>query len=649
MQRISVWLLMGIMTMGWSQDFPEAGKCNAARSAAKWLNVTNVMTPAQESVDMAYYRLNLTIHPETQTIDGTVVVRATVLDSGLSQLDLNLADNLSVASVTIADTAVSYTHSGNLLAITLPPQSEDAQVEAVIEYSGTPDPNGFGSFVFSSRNGNDHIWSLSEPYGARDWWPCKDDPSDKADSVDIIITVPGGLVVASNGLLDRTATGNDGTTTYYWKERYPIATYLVSVAIYPYSVWNDTYVGLDTTQTMPLQFFSYPDHVDQLENNYLRIKDMLHAYAQRYGEYPFLGEKYGHAEFGWGGGMEHQTITSLGGWGLDLLSHELAHQWWGDMVTCADFHHIWLNEGFATYSQAIWWESQDGPTGYHNFINTRRYYGAGTVYVEEPNTVGEIFDYNLSYAKGAWVLHMLRHVVGDSTFFEILQTYGSDPQFRYHSATTEQFRDVCESVSGMDLHQFFQQWIYESYFPRYTVGYQQTGDTLQVEIGQSSTGGTIFTMPIDLEIQSLDSVFTVVVQNSASSETYTIQLPQGFQVQHVVLDPDQWILRQVQYIPMNTGGEALPSAWSLSPAYPNPFNSRVSFPYALGERAEVDFTIFDLAGKEVVAATFVQLGGNHEFIWNGTDSFGRTVSGGVYLVRFRAGNYSQTEKVVFLK
>ncbi|NOZ75810.1 MAG: T9SS type A sorting domain-containing protein, partial [FCB group bacterium] len=479
--------------------------------------------------------------------------------------------------------------------------------------------------------------------------PCKDDPSDKADSVDMVITVPAGLVVASNGLLDRTAAGNDGTTTYYWKERYPIATYLVSIAIYPYTVWDDTYVGLDTTESMLLQFFSYPDHINQLENNYLRTKDMIHAFAQRYGEYPFINEKYGHAEFGWGGGMEHQTITSVGGWGLDLLSHELAHQWWGDMVTCTDFHHIWLNEGFATYSQAIWWESQDGPTGYHSFINTRRYYGAGTVYVEEPTSVGAIFDYNLSYAKGAWVLHMLRHVVGDSTFFEILQTYGSDPQFRYNSATTEQFRDVCESVSGMDLHPFFQQWIYESYYPNYTVGYFQSGDTLHVEIGQTSTGGTIFTMPIDLEIHGIDSVFTTVVQNSTSSETYAIPLPPAFQVINVILDPEQWILRHVQYVPMNSDDEPLPGEWSLKPAYPNPFNSRVSFPYALRNRAEVDFTIFNLAGHEIASSTFVKPAGRYEFHWNGRDSWGRQVSGGIYLVRFRAGNYSQTEKVVFLK
>jgi len=642
-------LVLALIAFGSAQDFPEAGKCNAARSAARWLNATNVLTPAQEGVDVTYYRLNLSIHPDTQTIEGSVLVRVTVVDSGLAQLDLDLADNLTVATVTIADTAAMFSHLSDLLSVTLHPQPAGAVVEAVVDYSGTPDPNGFGSFVFSSRNGNDHIWSLSEPYGARDWWPCKDDPSDKPDSVDIIITVPTGLVVASNGVLDRTAQGNDGTTTYYWKERYPIATYLVSVAMYPYTVWEDSYLALDTTTTMPLQFFSYPDHMSLLQNNYLRTKDMIHEFALRYGEYPFLNEKYGHAEFGWGGGMEHQTITSMGGWSLDLIAHELAHQWWGDMVTCADFHHIWLNEGFATYSQAIWWESQDGSTGYHTFMNSRRYYGGGTMFVEEPTSVGAIFTYDLSYAKGAWVVHMLRHVVGDSTFFTILQTYSSDPQFRFGSATTEQFRDLCESVSGMDLHPFFQQWIYESYYPNYTVGYTQIGDTLHVSISQSSTGGTVFTMPIDLEIHGQDTVFTVVVQNNTPAAIYDIPLPPDVKVRSLILDPDQWILRMVNYVPMNTADESLPLDWSLKPAYPNPFNARTTIPYSLRGRAEVNFSIYDLTGHEIVTWTTVKPAGQHLFEWNGKDRVGRVVPGGIYLVRFRAGSFVQTEKVVYLK
>ncbi|RMF08527.1 MAG: T9SS C-terminal target domain-containing protein [Candidatus Neomarinimicrobiota bacterium] len=614
-----------------------------ARKSINWFPASRPLRPL--TVPDA---IQITIDPTAQTIAGEVVVRATVLDSGLSQLVLDLADNLTVSAVQVFDSAATFTHVNRLLSIDLPPLTPGTMIESRITYSGTPDPNGFGSFVFSSRNGNDHIWSLSEPYGARDWWPCKDDPSDKPDSVNIVVTVPSGLVVASNGVLDRTAQGNDGTTTYFWKERYPIATYLVSVAIYPYSVWTDTYVGLDTTQSMTLQFFSYPDHLDQLENNYLRTKDMLHEFALRYGEYPFMEEKYGHAEFGWGGGMEHQTITSLGGWGLDLLSHELAHQWWGDMITCADFHHIWLNEGFATYSQAIWWESQEGMTGYHNFMNSRRYYGGGTIYVENPTSVNVIFNYDLSYAKAAWVLHMLRHVVGDSTFFQILQTYATS-QYRYGSATTEQFRDICETVSGRDLHPFFDQWIYGTYYPQYTLGYSQVGDSLHVEITQSSPGGTLFSMPVDLEIHTANGPFTTTVDVSHNVDQYRLPLTPGTQVTAVFLDPDQWILRTVNYIPMGNDGNNLPTAWEVGPAYPNPFNGAVVVPYSVRTTTELDISILDITGREWVTTTRRLRPGSYQFRWNGKTGDGRELPGGVYLIRIRGNQLQKAEKVVFLK
>ena len=648
MKKIGLVILL--VTLGLGQENPDLGKCSAERAAARWLAASpNVMTTVQENEDARFYRINLTIDPASQTVDGTVLARFTALDSGLAQLDLDLADGLTVDTVTIADTAAVFSHSDGLLSIFFTPQDSGATIEATIHYSGSPDPNGFGSFIFSSRQGNDLIWSLSEPYGARDWWPCKDDPSDKPDSAETIITVPAGLVVASNGTLERVANGNDETDTYYWKEDYPIATYLISVAIYPYTVWEDTYTSLDSSVTMPLKFFSYPDHYDQLHANYLLTKDMIHAFAEAYGEYPFLNEKYGHAEFGWGGGMEHQTITSVGGWSQDLISHELSHQWWGDMITCADFHHIWLNEGFATYSQAIWWESQQGMSGYHNFMNTVRYYGAGTIYVEQPTTVGEIFSSDLSYHKASWVLHMLRHMVGDSTFFTILKTYGSDPRYKYGSATTEDFRDVAEAVSGMDLHAYFQEWIYGDYYPHYSVGYTVSNDTLHIELTQSSPGGQVFDMPLDFEIRTNQSTYTEVVHNNTATAEYDFPLPQGSTFESVTLDPNQWVLRTVSYHSMNTGDEPLPHQWNLEAAYPNPFNARILIPYTIGADTETDFSIYDLAGHAVFTRTKSEQAGKHNFNWDGKDSFGRSLPSGVYLIRFRAGSFSKTAKVVYLK
>ena len=158
--------------------------------------------------------------------------------------------------------------------------------------------------------------------------------------------------------------------------------------------------------------------------------------------------------------MEHQTISSMGGHSEWLIAHELGHQWWGDLVTCSSFHHIWLNEGFARFSEAIWDEASQGFEAYKSYWQSHSYFGPGTIYVEEPNTAAQIFNGNLTYNKAGWVVHMLRGVMGDSLFFESRRSYGYNDSLAYSDATTEDFKNVCEHISGIDLTSFFEQWIY---------------------------------------------------------------------------------------------------------------------------------------------------------------------------------------------
>ena len=388
------------------------------------------------------------------------------------------------------------------------------------------------------------IWSLSEPYAARTWWPCKDLPRDKADSADIVITVPNNLIVASNGTLREETEISGDRKRFWWHEKYPIATYLISIAIYPYRVYYDEYTSL-TGETMPLNFYVFPENYDRNYSDYAQTKTMIHAFATLYGEYPFVEEKYGHAEFlGWASGMEHQTLTSLNGSGETLIAHELSHQWWGDMVTCHTFHDIWLNEGFATYSEALWMEWRYGKDRFHNYQKNRFYYGSGTIYVEDPQH-DNIFSYNLSYRKASCVLHMLRHVVGDSTFFEILHTYYNDPQRKYGTVTTEQFQQICEDVSGMNLEDFFQQWIYEEGYPYYQYAYnaKPVAEDKYYFFGlvkQVQNFGPIFKMPVDVTISMAggDTTFSVWVQNE--TDTFSVILPENPTA--VTLDKDDWIL-----------------------------------------------------------------------------------------------------------
>lgn len=503
----------------------------------------------QKKYDVAYYQLNLDLNPVTEVLSGRVVVAAEVTGNSLEYVDLNLLNNMTVSSVTGDLQTLTFTHQNNILKIILPAVlSFGEKFSLEITYSGTPGQSGLGAFGFDSYQGKPMIWSLSEPYGARNWWPCKDFPTDKADSVDINVTVPSNLVVASNGTLAKVET--TGTQkTYFWQERYPITTYLVSIAAYPYKVYSDWF-RYSERDSMEIQFYVFPDHYQSSFPNYAKTKKMLQAFSELYGLYPFINEKYGHAEFLWGGGMEHQTITSLGGWGESLIAHELSHMWWGDMITCDSFHHIWLNEGFARYSEALWREYNDGPVALHQNMSYYKYFGAGTIYVEDPERE-DVFHTGLTYNKASWVLHMLRHVIGEEKFRELLLTYGSDARYRMGTANTEQFQKVVEDLTGKDLDAFFYQWIYQEGFPVYAYSWRaRTTDSGQYRvtggISQEQTLGPIFKMPVDLTLRSATRETTVVVEVNQALTNFAVIA--DFLPTEVILDKDDWILCRINEI-----------------------------------------------------------------------------------------------------
>ncbi len=502
-------------------------------------------TANQLLLDAIYYDLDIALDPPTHTITGELTATFEVNGAQADLLDLDLATTLSVSSVTIGGTPVAYAHANDLLTITLDRTYVQGEtLTAVLAYSGTPD-GSYGAFGFDSHGGQPMIWTLSEPFGARSWWPCEDWSDDKADSMDIRVTIPAGLIVASNGKL-REVTYNGATDTYWWHEGNPIATYLVSLAIHPYTVTTDYYHYSDT-DSMEIVFYDYPDHAASNYPENMRVKDMIGYFAGVYGEYPFLDEKYGHAEFNWGGGMEHQTCTSLGAYYESIIAHELAHQWWGDMVTCATFHDIWLNEGFARYSEALWLGDQYGPEGYWGKMNSTRYYGEGTIHVPDLTDWNRIFHTGLTYNKASWVVHMLRGVLGDEDFFTFLLAYRD--AFEYGAATTAGLQSVAESVSGLDLSDFFQQWIYEEYYPVYGHSWEcvdmGTHWELQLAIDQLQTNTVVFHMPIQMRAELTGGgTFDFTVDNSLAHQEYTIELPA--EAEQVLLDPEDWILKIVQ-------------------------------------------------------------------------------------------------------
>jgi len=504
----------------------------------------------QTDFDVNYYGISIDVDIPSTEIFGDVTVQAKALVDALDEVQLDLVDDLTVDSVYVPGSGqLGYSHAGNILTVTLDQiyNSDDLFLFSVA-YHGTPSVSGFIGFSFDVRYSIPVISSLSEPYMARSWWPCKDRPDDKADSLDISITCDTALYCASNGTLVDTVRNGDGSWTFDYEVRYPITTYLFSIAISKYTVWTDWY-HYGPTDSMPVVNHVYPDQYMYSVPRWGVTPYAIGVFSDLFGQYPFVNEKYGHANFEWGGGMEHQTVTSMTGtwFGFDTntVVHELAHQWWGDMITCNNWHEIWLNEGFASYSEALFWEVAAGEARYKDEMSDMEYLSAGTIYRTDTTDVWGIFS-NIVYDKGAWVLHMLRHVVGDADFFDILQTYYSS-QYQYGDATTAQFQAICEQVSGMDLDFFFDEWIYGNYYPYYqycmATDYDQANNEYltYVYLKQIQTSTPAFyTMPLEFGFTGGGEGDTIQAFVDKKDSVYVFRLP--FTPAILTLDPDNWVL-----------------------------------------------------------------------------------------------------------
>jgi len=535
-------------------NFAQSGREECIRGKVEHFNrlqkFANINYPGDSKYDVKYYKLDISVNHTAHTIAGNITCNAVIVEPSVTEIYYDLTNPLVVDSVLLNGTITTFTRGSDKLNISLNGTfNQGYSFTTIVYYHGTPGSSGFGSFEFSSHNGNPAIWTLSEPYGAKDWWPVKDTPADKADSADFWITVSTSLIPASNGRLMAIVNNGNGTHTYKWKSSYPIAQYLLSMAITNYSQYTN-YYHYSPTDSMPIDHFIYPESLNSAIPQLNKTPGMIEIYSQQFGEYPFLNEKYGHAQFGWGGGMEHQTITSLGGFGDGLISHELAHMWWGDAITCKDWHHIWLNEGFATYGEGVIYENWYGKPGYDNYIvgemNSAKT-AQGSIWVQDITQVWEIFNGARSYSKGAVVLHMLRGIVGDPTFYDILRAYSADPSLAYGVATTEDFQAVAESVSGMDLNYFFQQWIYGENYPKYHSWHSKnliSGNTwnLTVNVSQdANTNPAFFTMPIQIKVTRAIGDTIVTVFNNSSNQLFNIQI-NGEPIS-IVFDPNNWILK----------------------------------------------------------------------------------------------------------
>ncbi len=503
-----------------------------------------------DDVDLLHNNLNIEIAPSTGFLGGsnTMTFRSEI--DGLERVRVRLQNIFSVSAVRVGGVLVGASQFDNFhLTVFLDRVYNIGEVfDIAVDYSGFPVNNGFDSILFTTQGGQPIASTLSETDFAYTWWPTKDDNRDKA-TADLRFTVPSTMSVASNGALISVTDAAAGKKTWHWKTNYPIATYLISFAVTNYTRFSGSYNW--GGGVMPLEFFIYPgSDTAGNRNAWLQSAQMLATYRPIFGLYPFINEKYGIYQFPFGGGMEHQTMTGQGSFGESLTAHELSHQWWGDMVTCARWNDIWLNEGFATYAEALWLERKPGSLGepaLHSAMAARRPASVnGSVYIYEPLNNGDInriFSTSFSYRKPGWVLHMLRHVVGDAAFFEILAAYRAAYEFK--SATTDEFIAVAEGVHGQNLNWFFDKWIYNIGAPTYQRANRTitAGGLTYVELMVKQTQSAsypIFTMPMDVELLINSVVSTQKVWNNAAQQWYL--LPVIATPTTVTLDPRPWVL-----------------------------------------------------------------------------------------------------------
>lgn len=564
-----------------AQDYNKtlnAIRATEARTAL--LQMRNSQNANTGNYDVKYHRLELDIDPEVAQISGDVTTYFEA-KAAMTEITFDLADNMTVSQVLQRGNSLEFTqNSSDELVITLPETQALGMLDSLtVSYSGNPVSSGFGSYEQTTHGSNNDpiIWTLSEPYGAKGWWPCKQDLIDKIDSIDVHITTPEfnpsneNYVAVSNGLeMGQTVVNSEKTT--HFKHRHLIPAYLIAIAVTNYEVY--THEVPNNGNPFDIVNYVYPEDLAYAEANTEVTVDIMNIFTDLFEEYPFSDEKYGHAQFGWGGGMEHTTVSFMGSYNRGLIAHELAHQWFGNKVTCGSWKDIWLNEGFATYLSGLVIEDLDGAASFKSWrqqtINSITSQPDGAVYLTDQDTtsINRIFSSRLSYNKGAMVLHQLRQKIGDTDFYQGLQAYLNTPGLAFDYAKTQDFIDVMTLTTGENLEEFFDDWIYNEGYPTYQVNWNQTGNQLQLTLSQSQSDDSVsfFEAGVPIRVlgtlgESLDLVLNHTMNNESFSESV------NFIVDEVLFDPDYHLISKNNTVTLNTSDYDINTTVTV---YPNP-------------------------------------------------------------------------------
>lgn len=610
------------------------------------------------NIDVKFYYIDIEIGIWSPSIEGNVSIQFAPLVDELDEVQISLNSALTVDDVLGASS--SFYQDNDMIVITLDDSYGPGDlVEVSIFYSGIPvEAGGYKGLRYETHGSNEPIIAtLSTPYLAHYWYPCKDGPEDKPDSVYMDITISDEevagvpLMAVSNGVLENTIDNGD-TKTFQWRHRYPIVTYYVMAAISNYVFFDDEYSD-PTGTSFPLDYYVFENHVSTAQAGVAELPDAIAFFSEVFGPYPFANEKYGMTQLGFYGAIENQTNTiqnNLGtGW-FSTTIHELGHMWFGDMITLANWHHGWLNEGFATYSEALWDEHKYGFNAYKNNMSSNEYWGGGTLYLENAADTFNTFQ-SIFYSKGAYAVHMIRGILGDEQFFESLLVYATDPAFIYSNASTADLQESLENSSGMDFDFFFDQWIYDEYWPHYYFNYESNSNNeiyLVLHQAQEDLYGyrPVFEMPVQVKYNFSDGTDSLItVWNDEQTQYFYFNFDK--EVTNVLIDPDRWILRKVQFnpnVPVSVEDNIVDPQLEL---YPNPFSTNLHIKINQGSTALSGITIYNLEGhavKEFFPAA--QQKKSMMLQWDGKDKNGTKLSPGIYLIEFNYSGRIITKRVV---
>jgi aminopeptidase N len=513
--------------------------------------------PAQQKLspaftDVTYYKIELQLDTLHREASGRVTIRLNLQNRQSPWIRLDLTDSAKVFAISINGRAATYQHRNGKLDISLDAQNQKLKALSIVcRYSVPFLENGLHLVRWQDKA---TICTYGVPYSAKEWWPCKDLPSDKADSADIFIRVPRPLIVASNGrLIDVTSVpsegGNGTEDQFHWKVIHPIYPDVISLAVANYSQFNIQ------DKDVTFNFYVFTQDLENAKTDFPVLTEMLRSHEHYFGVYPFKNEKYGVAEFTLKSYREHQTIPSLGFNFMTgkhsadrVLAHELAHQWFGNSLTVKNWQQIWLNESFCNYAYALWMEYSTGKQGYQDAMNKYdRPDFSGPVLLSDSTNVDTMFT-PTTFCKGAWVLHMLRNVMGDDAFFKALTEYASI--YRYKNVETADFQAVCERDYKQSLKWFFDEWLLGVGRPVYSYKYKSVSDKdkwrLTLSIEQLQQDDPAYKMPVDLQFRLKNGEnINRTVLNDKRQQAYTFVL--NARCDTVIIDPGHKILEKLVF------------------------------------------------------------------------------------------------------